>query len=441
MRTVPRRAWILCYVQLFSPLRPLSRSCFARLAGRASRMSTALRAAARCGPPARSRARDRSRRSAAVTAIVVDVVVRDRRGNPVSDLTAADFELTEDGVRQEIGSFTPVERGALASQASAAGASARPTARRQRPRRPRRRRQPPGAGVIALVFDRLTPGSAGARAQGGAGLRRRRQVANNIIAVFGVDLSLVLYQPFTRDARSDPPGHRIRRRPRHVAVRTRARAVPARGAGPSGPTQSGGSVGLPGAAPSAAGAGAAAQGAPPGRTRSSRRCRCECRMVAFSVARARSAGLRHVELAARHRQRDASDSRAARASCSSPKDCRSAERAVAVHLGDRRRQSRQRQHLSDGRRRPAHRQHAQGDDRRPLRRASRAIADGLDFGDSAGPADDSRRSRPTKRCCAPIRTAASACSPMRPAASSSPTSTIWRPASRTSTPTCATTTC
>src|SRR5207342_3056998 len=43
-----------------------------------------------------------------VSAILVDVVVRDRKGDPVPDLTQADFEIYEDGERQNLGSFTPI---------------------------------------------------------------------------------------------------------------------------------------------------------------------------------------------------------------------------------------------------------------------------------------------------------------------------------------------
>ena len=88
--------------------------------------------------------------------MLVDVVVRDKRGDPVRDLTQADFELSEDGVPQKIGSFTPVlEGGGLreprtdpVATPSSAGAAV------------------PGAGaqaygggpiVTALVFDRLDP--------------------------------------------------------------------------------------------------------------------------------------------------------------------------------------------------------------------------------------------------------------------------------------------
>ena len=48
--------------------------------------------------------------SAGTTAVLVDVVVRDRRGRPVLDLTADQFEIYEDAVRQTLGSFSVVER-------------------------------------------------------------------------------------------------------------------------------------------------------------------------------------------------------------------------------------------------------------------------------------------------------------------------------------------
>jgi VWFA-related protein len=49
--------------------------------------------------------------AASSTAILVDVIVRDGHGRPVTDLTAGDFEIAEDGVRQTIGSFSRVSRG------------------------------------------------------------------------------------------------------------------------------------------------------------------------------------------------------------------------------------------------------------------------------------------------------------------------------------------
>ena len=52
--------------------------------------------------------------------ILVDVVVRDRKGQPVRDLTAADFEVLEDGVTQKVGSFTPFLSNAPAAAAEPA---------------------------------------------------------------------------------------------------------------------------------------------------------------------------------------------------------------------------------------------------------------------------------------------------------------------------------
>ena len=49
--------------------------------------------------------------SSATTAILVDVVVRDRKGHPVTDMNAAEFSLYEDGTPQKIDTFTRVTRG------------------------------------------------------------------------------------------------------------------------------------------------------------------------------------------------------------------------------------------------------------------------------------------------------------------------------------------
>jgi VWFA-related protein len=99
------------------------------------------------------------------TAVLVDVVVRDKHGVPVTDLDASDFELREDGVRQQLGSFTRVSRGAgiainvgrkqpdtltVVTPPSSAGAADRD--RDDRDRTP---------SVTALVFDALSPEAVG----------------------------------------------------------------------------------------------------------------------------------------------------------------------------------------------------------------------------------------------------------------------------------------
>ena len=78
------------------------------------------------------------------TAAVVDVIVRDRTGQPVQDLTEADFEILEDGVPQRIISFESHTSGSAAPV---------PAARRDA-------RSSPGAdgptqSLVALVFQQL----------------------------------------------------------------------------------------------------------------------------------------------------------------------------------------------------------------------------------------------------------------------------------------------
>jgi VWFA-related protein len=49
--------------------------------------------------------------TSATTAILVDVVVRNRKGQLVSDLSAADFDVAEDGIVQKVDTFTRVSHG------------------------------------------------------------------------------------------------------------------------------------------------------------------------------------------------------------------------------------------------------------------------------------------------------------------------------------------
>src|SRR5262245_11988641 len=91
--------------------------------------------------PASGRARQQQQPDQSIaigtTEVAVDVVVRDKDGRPIKDLTQADFELTEDGVPQEISSFRLVAREPGAAPNPKEGMA--------------------GVSAVALVFDRLTP--------------------------------------------------------------------------------------------------------------------------------------------------------------------------------------------------------------------------------------------------------------------------------------------
>ncbi len=131
-----------------------------------------------------------------VRAVLVDVVVRDRRGQPVRDLTQADFELLEDGVAQPIGSFSPMFAAAapVAPATPAAPAPAAPAVGAATP--------PIAAGpaITALVFDRLQPESRRRAAQAARNYLGTKEESNDYVAVFGIDLSLMAFVPFTRNA-------------------------------------------------------------------------------------------------------------------------------------------------------------------------------------------------------------------------------------------------
>ena len=73
--------------------------------------------------------------------MLVDVVVRDRSGAVVKGLTADDFELLEDGVRQQILSFAYDEVGVNAAPIENASAIANAATSAGVPVRDRRRRR------------------------------------------------------------------------------------------------------------------------------------------------------------------------------------------------------------------------------------------------------------------------------------------------------------
>jgi VWFA-related protein len=128
------------------------------------------------------------------SAVVMDVVVRDRQGRPVTDLQKADFELVEDGTRQTIADLTLV----LAPQAEAgarATAAAATTAASPSPTPPAGATAP---SFVALVFDRLSP-EGRASATKGARTALTAVGGTEFFGVFVNDQSLRTLQTFTTD--------------------------------------------------------------------------------------------------------------------------------------------------------------------------------------------------------------------------------------------------
>jgi VWFA-related protein len=136
--------------------------------------------------------------SEGVTAVLVDAVVRDRRGQPVRDLTEADIEVLEDGVPQTIGSFSspmfsdgtsavPRDSATPAAGVTAGHAAAGVSQRDITPL------------VTALVFHNLSPEGRRRAIQAAQTYVGDKEETANYVAVFGIDLTLSPLVPFTRN--------------------------------------------------------------------------------------------------------------------------------------------------------------------------------------------------------------------------------------------------
>jgi VWFA-related protein len=126
------------------------------------------------------------------TAVVVDVVVRDKSGKPITDLKAEDFELLEDDVPQTIGDVALV---APAAPTGAPGAAI-PVPPAGAPNAASNTVTAPT--FVALAFDRLSP-EGRALANKGAAAYLESAKDNDFAGVFVVDQSLVTVQTYTSD--------------------------------------------------------------------------------------------------------------------------------------------------------------------------------------------------------------------------------------------------
>ncbi|MGH9310850.1 MAG: hypothetical protein ACRD1U_15855, partial [Vicinamibacterales bacterium] len=146
-------------------------------------------------PPARA---TQSLTSSA-TAILVDVVVRDRSGRLVTDLSAADFELFEDGVAQKVDSFTRISRGGgigvgIAWRSPTTSITTAPSdAQGGSPDADSARE----SATTALVFDRLSAESLRLAQRATLAYIPMNGDSPDRIAVFASDPSVKVLQPFT----------------------------------------------------------------------------------------------------------------------------------------------------------------------------------------------------------------------------------------------------
>ena len=126
-----------------------------------------------------------------VQAVLVDIVVHDKKGEPVRDLKESDFHITEDGVPQKIASFTAVMEGARPAASSPPATSLAST--------PMIAPVSEGPIVTALVFDRLSAESRKRAVHSAQEYFGAKDEAPGYVGLFSIDLALSPFAPFTRD--------------------------------------------------------------------------------------------------------------------------------------------------------------------------------------------------------------------------------------------------
>src|SRR5262245_37193690 len=123
--------------------------------------------------------------------VLLDMVVRDKKGRLVKDLKASDVEVYEDGVLQKPESFRLITRADEAEAAKAKAAAADQT------------RQPvvpeSGFSTVAMVFDNIKPDSRRYACQAAKAYANENIKSKDYVGVFALGLSLAPVQSFTRD--------------------------------------------------------------------------------------------------------------------------------------------------------------------------------------------------------------------------------------------------
>ena len=128
--------------------------------------------------------------------VQLDVVVKDKKGRPVKDLKAADFEVFEDGVAQKVELFRFVTREAAPSRPETKADKSNPTAPAATTPPPVKRSTP---AITALVFDRLSPEARALARKAGLAYAQEGMAGGGFTSVFGIDQGLRTFQTFTDD--------------------------------------------------------------------------------------------------------------------------------------------------------------------------------------------------------------------------------------------------
>jgi len=127
--------------------------------------------------------------------VKLDIVVKDKKGRSVKDLTAAEFEVIEDGVSQRIESFRFVNREGPAETTQ--DRNSNQNGNKSGPTLPATALNRTTPGITALVFDRLSPEARSLARKAGIAYAQEGMAAGDFTGVFGIDQSLRTLLPFS----------------------------------------------------------------------------------------------------------------------------------------------------------------------------------------------------------------------------------------------------
>jgi VWFA-related protein len=151
-----------------------------------------------------------------IPGVLLDVNVVDDHGAPVTDLTAKDFEVFEDGKRQTLRSVALVqsqvpgqgvkhalaEANATQNKSVAAGHDDVASSTAEAPAASTQPESPQEPTVTAIVFDRLSPESRDLSFKAATAFVETLGTGSDYAGVFLADVSLRVLQPFTNNRRA-----------------------------------------------------------------------------------------------------------------------------------------------------------------------------------------------------------------------------------------------
>ena len=131
--------------------------------------------------------------------VLLDAIVRDKKGRAIKDLQPTDFEVFEDGVRQEVKSFRLVSRQSVSTpnEQTSTGKKNEGAGRLSNIESSARAAGLNHIGTIAMVFDRLSPEARALAREAALSYLKPGLRADDAVGVFRIDLSLDAIQRFT----------------------------------------------------------------------------------------------------------------------------------------------------------------------------------------------------------------------------------------------------